>query len=80
MAKQVEPEQASLLAELEAEREVLQELRAREDESKERVWALIVKGFRSGVSGVKLSRSSGLSQSRIYQIRDETNAQEEASV
>ena len=78
MTKKLDDSQTALLAELEAEREVLQGLRAKEDESKERVWALIVKGFSMDVSGVKLSRSSSLSQSRIYQIRDETDAQAQA--
>ena len=71
MTKKVEAPQAELLEQLVAERDVLQDLRAKEDESKDRVWDLVRRGFAMDVSGVKLSKASGLSQSRIYQIRDE---------
>ena len=75
MTKKVEALQAELLEQLAAERDVLQDLRAKEDESKDRVWDLVRRGFAMDVSGVKLSKASGLSQSRIYQIRDEGMAE-----
>jgi hypothetical protein len=75
MTKKVDVPQAELLEELTKERDVLQDLRAREDESKDRVWALVRRGFGMDVSGVKLSKASGLSQSRVYQIRDEADAE-----
>jgi hypothetical protein len=75
MTKKVDVPQAELLEELTKERDVLQKLRTKEDDSKERVWALVRRGFEMDVSGVKLSKASGLSQSRVYQIRDEAVAE-----
>ena len=68
--------------ELTEECKVLQRLRSKEDASKDRVWGLIRKGFEMDVSGVKLAKASGLSQSRVYQIREEgyeQDAQEAAA-
>ena len=75
MTKKVDVPQAELLQELTKERDVLQKLRTKEDDAKERVWALVRRGFEMDVSGVKLSKASGLSQSRVYQIRDEAVAE-----
>lgn len=76
MTKKVDAPQAELLEELAKERDVLMKLRAKEDASKDRVWALVRQGFDMDVSGVKLSKASGLSQSRVYQIRDEAELAE----
>lgn len=74
MTKKVDEDQAALLRELAEAREVLQDIRRQEDVAKERVWELVSRGFEMDVSGVKLSRESGLSQTRVYQIREEQEA------
>jgi hypothetical protein len=70
MTKKVGPEQQQHLDQLEQAKAKLRRIRSREDEAMKEVHDLIKTGFDMDISGNKLSKASGLSLPRVYQIRD----------
>lgn len=74
MTKKVGPEQQEHLDALSVLRNKLQRIRRTEDEVMKNVHDHIRKGFEMDISGVKLSKASGMSLPRVYQIREEKPA------
>ena len=71
MTKKIGPEQEEHLKALGVARNKLQRVRKTEADAMKEVHALIRGGFDIGISGLKLAQYSGLSQPRVYQVRDE---------
>ena len=69
--KKIGPEQVAHLKALNAARAKLQRARESEERAMHEVHELIRDGFEMDMSGLKLSKASGLSLPRVYQIRDE---------
>jgi hypothetical protein len=71
VTKKVGPDQQEHLDALGAARDKMMRARDVEKKAMQHVHELVRQGFEKDISGVKLSRYSGLSQPRIYQIQRE---------
>lgn len=71
MTKKVGPEQEVILSSLESARDVLAEIRGKENEVMKEIHTLLREGFRRDISGIKLGKAAGLSPARVYQVREE---------
>lgn len=73
MTKQIGPEQEEILKPLGVVGKKLARIRKAEDLIMTEAHDLIRNGFARNISGLRLSKASGLSLPRVYQIRQEVD-------